>query len=67
MLWLIVVANGRLFFGLIICDLTDRIWWGNIAKSLIFMPMPFLLFGASVYLEVYYDFRTGGETQYRAV
>ncbi len=32
-LWLLVVPALSTFFGLIIAALTDRIWWGNIAKT----------------------------------
>ncbi|MEL6678328.1 MAG: alpha-glucoside ABC transporter permease, partial [Pseudomonadota bacterium] len=39
LMWLIIVPAGATAFGLIAAALTDRIWWGNIAKSLIFMPM----------------------------
>src|SRR5690606_7286391 len=38
-MWLIVVPALSTFFGLFIAFLTDRIWWGNIAKTLIFLPM----------------------------
>ena len=38
-LWLIVVPAMCTAFGLLIAELTDRIAWGNIAKSIIFMPM----------------------------
>lgn len=63
MLWLIVVPTAATFFGLIIATMTDRIWWGNIAKSLIFMPMAISFVGASVIWKFIYDFRTGGEDQ----
>ncbi|MGY6695907.1 MAG: carbohydrate ABC transporter permease, partial [Roseinatronobacter sp.] len=36
------------FFGLLIAQLTDRLSWGNIAKSLIFMPMAISFVGASL-------------------
>ncbi|MGB7431337.1 MAG: sugar ABC transporter permease, partial [Ahrensia sp.] len=38
MLWLIVVPAASTAAGLLVAQLTDRIKWGNIAKSLIFMP-----------------------------
>ena len=43
--------------------MTDRIWWGNIAKSLIFMPMAISFIGASVIWKFIYDFRSGGDAQ----
>ena len=43
--------------------LTDRIWWGNIAKSLIFMPMAISFVGASVIWKFVYDYRAAGEEQ----
>lgn len=63
MLWLIVVPTAATFFGLIIAVMTDRIWWGNIAKSLIFMPMAISFIGASVIWKFIYDFRSGGDPQ----
>jgi alpha-glucoside transport system permease protein len=61
--WLIVVPALSTFFGLIIAFLTDRIWWGNIAKSLIFMPMAISFVGASVIWKFIYDYRGEGSIQ----
>jgi alpha-glucoside transport system permease protein len=47
-LWAIFVPAGATFFGLIAAQLTDRLSWGNIAKSLIFMPMAISFVGASL-------------------
>ncbi len=63
MLWLVVVPTAATFFGLIIAVMTDRIWWGNIAKSLIFMPMAISFIGASVIWKFIYDFRSGDDPQ----
>lgn len=63
MLWLIVVPTAATFFGLIIATMTDRIWWGNIAKSLIFMPMAISFIGASVIWKFIYDYRSGDDAQ----
>lgn len=63
MLWLIVVPTASTFLGLVIATMTDRIWWGNIAKSLIFMPMAISFIGASVIWKFIYDFRSGGDAQ----
>ena len=62
-LWLAVVPAACTFFGLVIAVLTDRIWWGNIAKSLIFMPMAISFVGASVIWKFIYEYRGGNETQ----
>ncbi|TPE48003.1 sugar ABC transporter permease [Maribrevibacterium harenarium] len=63
MLWLIVVPTAATFFGLVIASMTDRIWWGNIAKSLIFMPMAISFIGASVIWKFIYDYRSGDDPQ----
>ncbi|MGB1209125.1 MAG: carbohydrate ABC transporter permease, partial [Paracoccaceae bacterium] len=63
MLWLIVVPAMSTGFGLLIAQLTDRIAWGNIAKSLIFMPMAISLVGASVIWKLVYDTRPEGTDQ----
>ncbi|MBP1842175.1 alpha-glucoside transport system permease protein [Rhizobium petrolearium] len=62
-LWLAVVPAACTFFGLVIAVLTDRIWWGNIAKSLVFMPMAISFVGASVIWKFIYEYRGGNETQ----
>jgi alpha-glucoside transport system permease protein len=62
-LWLLIVPATATFFGLIIAAMTDRIWWGNIAKSLIFMPMAISFVGASVIWKFVYDYRAEGEQQ----
>jgi alpha-glucoside transport system permease protein len=36
------------FLGLVIAQLTDRLRWGNIAKSIIFMPLAISFVGASL-------------------
>ena len=63
LLWLVVVPALSTFFGLVIAFLTDRIWWGNIAKTLIFMPMAISFVGASVIWKFIYDYRSEGSTQ----
>src|SRR6218665_3092452 len=62
-LWLLVVPASATFFGLIIAALTGGIWWGNIAKSLIFMPMAISFVGASVIWKFVYDYRDAGSEQ----
>ncbi len=63
MLWLFIVPAASTFFGLIIAAMTDRIWWGNIAKSLIFMPMAISFIGASIIWKFVYDYRGDGGEQ----
>ena len=48
LLWALVVPAMSTFLGLVIAQLTDRLKWGNIAKSLIFMPMAISFVGASL-------------------
>jgi alpha-glucoside transport system permease protein len=63
MLWLIVVPAASTAFGLLAAQLTDRIGWGNIAKSLIFMPMAISFVGASVIWKLIYDTRPADQDQ----
>ena len=63
MLWLIVVPAMSTAFGLLAAQLTDRIKWGNIAKSLIFMPMAISFVGAAVIWRLVYDARPPGTEQ----
>jgi alpha-glucoside transport system permease protein len=62
-LWLIIVPSLATAFGLVIAVLADRLWWGNIAKSLVFMPMAISFVGASVIWRFVYDYRAAGENQ----
>ncbi|MEL6582384.1 MAG: sugar ABC transporter permease [Pseudomonadota bacterium] len=63
MLWLIVVPAASTAFGLLAAQLTDRISWGSIAKSLIFMPMAISFVGASVIFKLVYDARAADANQ----
>jgi alpha-glucoside transport system permease protein len=47
-LWGLVVPATATFLGLLVAQLTDRLRWGNIAKSIIFMPMAISFVGASL-------------------
>jgi len=62
-IWLLVVPAACTFFGLIIAVLTDRIWWGNLARSLIFLPLAISFVGASVIWKFVYDYRGEGQEQ----
>lgn len=63
MLWLIVVPAISTTMGLLVAQLTDRIRWGSIAKSVIFMPMAISMVGASVIWKLVYDARPIGSDQ----
>ncbi len=67
MLWLIVVPAASTGFGLLAAQLTDRIGWGNVAKSLIFMPMAISFVGASVIWKLIYDTRPADQAQIGAL
>lgn len=62
-LWLLVVPALCTFLGLVIAVLTDRIWWGQLAKSLIFLPLAISFVGASVIWKFVYDYREKGQDQ----
>ncbi len=57
MLWLTVVPASATAFGLIAAQLTDRLSWGNISKSIIFMPMAISFVGAAVIFKLVYEAR----------
>ena len=57
MLWLLIVPAASTAFGLLAAQLTDRIWWGSFAKSLIFMPMAISFVGAGVIWKLVYETR----------
>jgi alpha-glucoside transport system permease protein len=63
MLWLVVVPAFSTAFGLLAAQLTDRIGWGNLAKSLIFMPMAISFVGAAVIWKLVYDVRPVDQEQ----
>ena len=55
MLWVLFVPSLATFLGLLVAQLTDRLAWGNIAKSLIFMPMAISFVGASLIWKFVYS------------
>jgi len=63
MLWLIVVPAAATAFGLLAAQLTDRIRWGSVAKSLIFMPMAISFVGAGVIFKLVYEARPADQNQ----
>lgn len=63
LIWLLVVPAACTAMGLLIAVLTDRLWWGNLAKSLIFMPLAISFVGASVIWKFVYDYRGEGQEQ----
>ncbi len=56
-MWLIVVPAASTAFGLLTAQLTDRLRWGNIAKSIVFMPMAISFVGAAVIFKLIYEAR----------
>lgn len=62
-LWLLVVPAASTFLGLVAAALTDRIGWGSLARSLIFMPMAISFVGAAVIWKFVYDFRPVDDAQ----
>ncbi|MEM8630228.1 MAG: sugar ABC transporter permease [Pseudomonadota bacterium] len=63
MFWLFVVPAMSTALGLLAAQLTDRISWGNFAKSIIFMPMAISFVGASVIWKLVYDTRPVDQEQ----
>jgi alpha-glucoside transport system permease protein len=63
LVWLLVVPALSTLFGLIAAQLTDRLKWGNIGKSLIFMPMAISFVGAGVIWKFIYEYRAPEENQ----
>ncbi len=61
--WLLIVPALSTAFGLVIATLADRLWWGNIAKSLVFMPMAISFVGASVIWKFVYTYRGADQPQ----
>ena len=55
LMWVLVVPAAATFFGLLVAQLTDRLKWGSIAKSLIFMPMAISFVGASLIWKFVYS------------
>ncbi|KMW57379.1 ABC alpha-glucoside transporter, inner membrane subunit AglF [Candidatus Rhodobacter oscarellae] len=62
-LWLLIVPAAATAFGLLAAQLTDRISWGNLAKSLIFMPMAISFVGAGVIWKLVYETRPADAEQ----
>jgi alpha-glucoside transport system permease protein len=62
LLWLLVVPAAATALGLVVAVLADKVWWGNFAKSMVFMPMAISFVGASVIWKFVYDYR-GPDTE----
>ena len=62
-LWLIVAPTLSCMVGLLVATMADRVAWGTLAKSLVFMPMAISMVGASVIWKFVYDFSGPGEKQ----
>lgn len=62
-LWLLVVPAASTLIGLVAAQLTDRLAWGSIGKSLIFMPMAISFVGAGVIWKFIYEYRGAGQDQ----
>ncbi len=62
-MWLLIVPAMATAFGLLAAQLTDRIGWGSLAKSLIFMPMAISFVGAAVIWKLVYDTRPADQDQ----
>ncbi|MCA9910288.1 MAG: sugar ABC transporter permease, partial [Anaerolineae bacterium] len=62
-LWLLIVPFVSTSLGLVIAVLADRVRWGTLAKSMIFMPMAISFVGASVIWKFIYDYRPEGQAQ----
>ena len=56
-MWLLVVPAAATAMGLVVAVLADRVWWGHLAKTLVFMPMAISFVGASVIWKFVFDFR----------
>jgi alpha-glucoside transport system permease protein len=57
LMWLLVVPALSTAMGLVVAVLADRVWWGHVAKTLVFMPMAISFVGASVIWKFVFDFR----------
>lgn len=57
LMWLLVVPALSTAMGLVVAVLADRVWWGYVAKTLVFMPMAISFVGASVIWKFVFDFR----------
>ncbi|WP_238626277.1 carbohydrate ABC transporter permease [Aggregatilinea lenta] len=54
-LWLIIMVPGTVVLGLLLAVLTDRVAYGSVAKSIIFLPMAISFVGASIIWRFVYD------------
>ncbi len=67
LLWLLIVPAVATGGGLLVAQLTDRLRWGTLARSLIFMPMAISFVGAAAIWKLVYDARPPGQEQIGAL
>lgn len=56
-LWLLIVPAMATIMGMMVAVLADKVAWGTVAKTFIFLPMAISFIGASVIWKFVYDFR----------
>ena len=61
--WLIIVPALSTALGLLVAVLADRVWWGGVAKTLVFMPMAISFVGAAVIWRFIYAYRGPDQEQ----
>jgi alpha-glucoside transport system permease protein len=61
--WLLIVPTASTALGLVIATLADRVWWGGLAKTLVFMPMAISFVGAAVIWRFVYAYRGADQEQ----
>lgn len=63
LLWLVFFTGGGVLFGLVVAILADRVSYGGVAKTIMFMPMAISNVAAGVIWRFMYDYRPPGLPQ----
>lgn len=63
LLWLVFFTGGSVLFGLLVAVLADRVSYGGVAKTILFLPMAISNVAAGVIWRFMYDYRPPGLPQ----
>jgi alpha-glucoside transport system permease protein len=63
LIWLLLYPTFTLGIALIIAVLSDRVWYENVVKAVVFIPMAISFVAAGVIWKLMYDFQPVGQPQ----
>lgn len=63
LIWLIIMPAITLLLALVIAVLSDRVWYENVVKAVVFIPMAISYVAAGIIWKLIYDYQPPGQAQ----